>query len=529
MGIIEAALGLVQYLILGIPRAKGTFSNPNFFALYLIATASLVSGMILGKKSHLPYVSRRFIGAGLLLIFFAVIISGSRGGSIVFFLLLFFHLYMRYGKRYLWVSLPLVALIMLIPNPIQQRLLHSDIGDNLRPQIWKISLQKMLEYPLGAGLGTYNYLSFQYDLPIEGAIARYGMKAGSAHNDYVQIGVELGIAGISVFLWGIFRLGIRVRRYLVTAERSDQREITLGITGGIMAILAHTIFDAIFHEPSLVILLASYAALYIIMEPGEKTVDETIIAPFPLRHPGLIVGLALIFALLIIRPAYAWYLSEKGNRTLEKGNIPHAIERFERAVIFDNGNAYHHDNLAYTYFMEFKLTNDYDWLNKAISELEYAASLNPLEGRFPAALGALYYQLALKTEDPVLRDNSMKKAIQYHHEAIQLQPFYPVRYNDLGHIYQTIKEYEIAARQFEKAIGIEPNFLPARKNLAMLYKETGRFQDALMELKKTLEIKERYKNFGLGSLEEQYLRIDEKMIREEIDSLLSLEIKNNLR
>lgn len=527
IGLIEAIISLAQFFFFGIVRTKGTFSNPNFLALYLICTGSIGLGTLLGKDPFLPF-HRSWIALSLIPILLAVITTGSRAGFIVLSSVLIFFFWMRHGKKSLLVVLAFIAIILLFPNPIHERLFHSGLGDNLRPDIWRVSLWEMLKYPLGTGLGIYNYLSFQYDLPIEGAIARYGKRAGSPHSDYLQIGVELGIIGLSVFFWGLFRLVKRLRRAFISPDWLHRKCLLWGLSGGIIAIFAHTLFDAVFHEPALVILLATYVAIFLAMDQEKGGIKPFIISPYSIRHPQLIIGLAIVLGLMISRPTLAWYLAKNGDRRLQKGDIPHAIQQFEQALLFDPGNAYYHDNLAYTYFSGFKLTGDMERFNRAISELEYAIFLHPLEGKFPAAIGTLYYDLALKTKNPSGRNDLLQKALHYYQKAIKLHPFFPFRYNELGLVYKDLKEYEMAIKHFEKAIQIEPNFLPARTNLAMLYKEVGRYQDAKRELKTVMAIKERHKNISLSPLEGQYLAIDENKIQEEMRSILKLEESENL-
>lgn len=521
VGLFESIIALFQFFLFNVPRAEGTFSNPNFLALYLIATGSLGIGGLLAKESYLHHLPRYIIGLALILMLSALITTGSRGAVVVIFVILIFFSLVRIKKKIIWPALLLAGLILIVPNPIHERLFHGSIEDNLRPQIWMISVQEMLKHPFGIGLGMYQYTSNQYDIPIEGAIARYGKKAGSAHNDYLQIGIELGIAGLLVFLWGIFQLAKKLRGSFVSPNWSDQKGILLGLSGGIIAIFTHTAFDLILHEPALIILLTTYTALFLEMNLERRRIEPFRITSFPVRHPSLIIGMALVLSLLIIKPTFAWILFEKGNRAIEEGNIDGAISQLERTVSLDKGNAYYHDTLAYTYFMAYKSTGDNDWFNKAISELEYAISLNPLEGKFLAEIGTFYYDIALNEKDPSRRNEILQKALIYYQKATKLYPFYPVRYNDLGVAYKTLHEPVKAAEQFVKAIQVEPNFLPARINLAILYKETGRYEEAIRELKASLLIKERYKGLPLSPLEEQYLAIDEKRTQEEIRSMVA--------
>lgn len=49
----------------------------------------------------------------------------------------------------------------------------------------------------------YQYSSFQYRFPSDNAIVRYVKRAESAHNEYLQIEVELRLGGLVLFLLGL--------------------------------------------------------------------------------------------------------------------------------------------------------------------------------------------------------------------------------------------------------------------------------------------------------------------------------------
>jgi O-antigen ligase len=56
----------------------------------------------------------------------------------------------------------------------------------------------MTEYPFGLGLGLYQYAYPHYAFPVEGQIARYGRVAQTPHNEYLQMGVELGVGQFEI-------------------------------------------------------------------------------------------------------------------------------------------------------------------------------------------------------------------------------------------------------------------------------------------------------------------------------------------
>src|SRR5256885_5822690 len=83
-----------------------------------------------------------------------------------------------------------------------------------RLDIWKNSVERIADQPWGVGLGIYKYTSFRYRFPIEASIARFAKRAECAHNDYLQMAVELGVVGLVMFLVGLGFLGWEIRETL---------------------------------------------------------------------------------------------------------------------------------------------------------------------------------------------------------------------------------------------------------------------------------------------------------------------------
>jgi len=99
-------------------------------------------------------------------------------------------------------------------------------------------MQLIEENPvLGTGLGTFPW-SFPTVRPV-GLQYRYQ----EAHNDYVQIITEMGLAVLIPIAWGLILL---FRHGLKSFKKTESRfhaGVTLGALGGIVAILIHSLID----------------------------------------------------------------------------------------------------------------------------------------------------------------------------------------------------------------------------------------------------------------------------------------------
>jgi len=80
-------------------------------------------------------------------------------------------------------------------------------------------------------------------------------------------------------------------------------------------------------------------------------------------------------------------------------------------------------------------------------------------------LARVYRQQGIEMQ----RVGNLEGAFSFYKKAIELDPFYPVPYNDMGVIYETQELYDKAEQSYMKSIQVDPNYLSAYSNLALLY------------------------------------------------------------
>jgi O-antigen ligase len=515
MGSLEGLLGIVQYGWMGEARAKGTFFNPNFFAMYEAVTVVLALSLLSSMKwADHGWQEKCLLGAALSVSMPAFVMAQSRGAFFAFLVALLFLGLCRSWK--LAVLLPLVVVlgVITLPNPIKERALAVSDQDPYaytRLEIWKSSLDRIADHPFGTGLGTYKYLSFKYRFPIEGEIVRYEKRAESAHNEYLQMAVELGVGGLALFLVGIGVWGWEVKGTLQGEGLSSwERGAVVGLSGGALAILVHASVDSVFHEPALVILLILCGSLVLVLKRlNSPTRTPTWNIPFP-YHPArlalvVLLGAASIF--LIIQPAAAWFAYEQGNVASRNGQRERAWEWYRRATFIDPGTTAYRDAVARMNVTQFYASGDPQWLLQAVEEIEICQELNPLDGRIPSRLGMLYLLLAERTMSNEQRGELIARAVKSYEGAIKADPFSPFNYQDLGKIMWRQGQYEEAQVLLKKAVSHEPNFLPARVLLAKLAAQVGKNDIALSQYAAIERIQERYKGRTVSPLESRYLDV----------------------
>ena len=520
MGVFEAALGLYQFLWGGQARPTGTFFNANFFATYEMAVFAVAFGLLCyrrpteGDRWWTPLL---WLTAGAVVV--AFILAQSRGALLAFVAAVACVGCYRFGKPFLVVIVLGLIAGAIVHNPLQQRMLTVGAQDPYaytRLSIWKNSLERISDHPWGVGLGLYKYTSFYYRFPVESAIARFGKRAESAHNEYLQLAVELGVLGLVLFLAVVSLLGWEIRATLRLPLEPWERGLVIGLSGGILGILVHGGVDAVFHEPALVLLAILFAGMILVVKRLRQPQGPSIwTVPFP-YHPvrvALVGAGAVLCALLIIQPAAAWYAFDKGENEVARGREDRAFDWLQRATLIDPGTTAYRDALALLEVRLFQQSSDLRWLLRAVDELTMCLQLNPLDGRFAHRLGTLHVLLADRVGPGPQQEDFWRQAAAYYEQAMRLDPYSPFNYHELGKIRWAQGRAEEALALFRRAISYEPNFLPARAQLAELSQQIGQREVAVGEYEQILKVKERYRGWTLTALERQFLDVDTERLK----------------
>ena len=91
-----------------------------------------------------------------------------------------------------------------------------------------------------------------------------------------------------------------------------------------------------------------------------------------------------------------------------------------------------------------------------------------------AAGGSLVTE-AIREQNPQKQEKMLREAVGYLKRAIEIHPNYKNAYLILGNAQFYLKQYVDAIQSFERTLTIDPNFKDARNNLAICYREAGKY------------------------------------------------------
>jgi hypothetical protein len=127
----------------------------------------------------------------------------------------------------------------------------------LRISYWRTGLRMAADnFWAGVGLGNFGTVYPNYKQPGAGEVR-------AAHNDYLQVLCETGVFGFALFaaFWGYFLWWGAAR---ICRERDvAERWILLGLYGGLLAFLAHSLVDFNFFNPALSFFAFLAAGLFV--------------------------------------------------------------------------------------------------------------------------------------------------------------------------------------------------------------------------------------------------------------------------
>lgn len=251
------AIGLIQVVTNGSPRLQvidggatmlGFFANKNHMAL-IIACSILLFGLVLnrrrGRAMTIAYTTLAIVG---------IVTTNSRAGLLlggIAAIVVFFDSTRDVKLRWRVAAVTIIAALGLgLLSTAAFELVSGRIGDIGSDGRWKIlpwSLPLARDFALlGSGFGSYATL-FATREQLEWLGPTY---INAVHNDYVQLIIEAGIAGVALLMLLIWSVLSCIPYYRAMPLRDPQRAVTR--MGFIVVLLfaLHSGFDYPLRRPA---------------------------------------------------------------------------------------------------------------------------------------------------------------------------------------------------------------------------------------------------------------------------------------
>jgi len=392
-----AVLGIFQYLG-ALPKPwwdnprflSATYVNHNHFAGYLELVIPVSIGMALSEKES----RKKALYICLFLILsIAFMLSMSRGGwfslsiSMIFMAVIIF----KKGRaRFIILVAALFAatLIIFVFNAVDASFLlkrissYKELDFTGRLDIWKATISLIKDNLL---LGT-SPGSFIYNFP-KYRPAGLNMFVNFAHNDYLQAASELGIFGMGLLVFIIYRIIKKGLKTHMVARTSFKTWISLALATGILSMAIHNIGDFNFYIPANVIIFTVFSGfLFNISSVKEEEYRYFIMklnnpqARFLKFAALLVIGIAIVLmAMFTAAEAYSIAM----DKAVAKNDLKAAESLGRHASRLNPFNS------AYLY----KLAGIYNKTAEALPLYERALYLNPMDSWSYIGLADTYYKL----------------------------------------------------------------------------------------------------------------------------------------
>ena len=333
---------------------------------------------------------------------------------------------------------------------------EQDPSINTRLLMWKTTFEMIKDKPIfGSGIGTFkmNYLNYQAEfLKNNPYYIRYSVKAGEAHNEYLQMWAELGIIGLGIFIGVILMLYSLILDYLKKNNTDQDKIIVFGLVLGITCFLIHSLFTFPLYVPALGVTFFTLVGLTVIYTRKinlPKTDSNNGLKELKLKNKVKKIALTILVLVFMIGAI----------------NLV-AVKSYIAKIKYFNG-------------MRHNVDGNY---KEALPYLEQAASLYPYNGRILHALGTTYYNLGILNK----AEEILHRTTEY---LIDAKTFY-----NLGLVYSQAGLYSKAEEKFKYALYLNPKYDKAYHELGYLYFTQGKYDDTIEQWNKILEIEPDFPN-----------------------------------
>ncbi len=394
-------------------------------------------------------------------------------------------------------------------NPLQQKRLNFPQEIQLSfPTSWKVSASAFRDAPfLGTGPGTYLFDFSLYKPAEHNSNPNWNIRFDSAFNEFLQILATFGGLGFLALIFLAIVILVFARSRL--AQKDDPFITALAISSIIVVLLL------IIHASTLVSIVVSLFILMLLVGAYKSSTGKTEELTLGIQASkltdselvsNLIIGdllpLILIIPISIGLVYILWngqkaLLADYHHRIALNAAATNSLATYNNLVRSEQLNPYidlYHTDLAQTNFVianaiaaqkgptpaspsgsltDTDKQNIQTLLSQSINEARIATSLSPQNAQNWEILASIYRQIS------GVAQNALSFSLDAYGKAIARDPLNPLLRLNVGGVYYSIKNYDLAIRFFTDAVNLKPDYANAYYNLSVALRDKGDLQGAL--------------------------------------------------
>lgn len=375
---------------------------------------------------------------------------------------------------------------------------------------WKVAISSFRDRPVfGSGPSTFLFNFTQYKPVSINLTPLWNFRFDSAFNEFFQILSTLGLLGFLAFLLFVVML-FKVSSKVIRSEDS----LTFGLG------LSIFIFIALFilHVSSPVTMVSGILiiACLIALRKSEGKIEEFTlgiktakirqasgIGSEPLNNiitgdvlPIIIFIPIIILSLVGIWQTYNIVSADVYHRLGLNAISDRGLKTYDHFRQAENLNPYidlYRTDMAQTNFLianaiaaakapneaspggsltDQDKVNIQQFLSQSINESKAAVTISPRSAQNWEILASIYRQIT------GVADNALQFALDGYGRAISMDPYNPLLRLNVGGLYYSIRNYDMAIRFFDDAVNLKPDYANAYYNLSIALRDRGNLAEA---------------------------------------------------
>jgi len=399
-------------------------------------------------------------------------------------------------------------------NPLQQK--REAFTKNfqelqLPPQdSWKVAISSFRDAPaFGSGPSTFLFNFTQYKPASINLTPLWNFRFDTAYNEFFQILATLGALGFLAFLYfvvSLIKLSMKVLRH------SDA--FTVGLALSVLTFIALFLFHV--STPITIIVGILVIVCLISIHRSEGKVEEYTLGvkASKLRHAsginsqpldsmmaGDILPIIVFIPIVILSLVGMWQTyrvvsADVFHRLGLNAINQKGLQAYDHLRAAENLNPVidlYRSDMAQTNFLianaiaaakapneaspggsltDQDKTNIQQFLSQAINESRAAVAISPRSAQNWEILASIYRQITGVAE------NALQFSLDGYGRAIALDPYNPLLRLNVGGLYYSIRNYDMAIRFFDDAVNLKPDYANAYYNLSIALRDKGNLKEA---------------------------------------------------